>query len=150
MASGKIYVAKFSGFADLDGRQVHVQEGVTRVREGHPLLKGREDVFEEIGVHYDLEDARSAPQDEGRKHAPKTSDTSQPEAGGDTASHEGPASVDPPVQGPKSDDPPNQGPESNAPVPPRPEAVATEDTPVTEGPVPAVKVRQRGPRRNGA
>lgn len=64
MADRKIYVSKVSGLADYDGRQVPLVAGVTRVREGHPLLKGRESVFEEITVQYDIEDARSAPQDE--------------------------------------------------------------------------------------
>lgn len=71
MADRKIYVSKVSGLADYDGRQIPLVAGVTRVREGHPLLKGREAVFEEITVHYDVEDARSAPQDETEPpHAP--------------------------------------------------------------------------------
>lgn len=62
--AGKIYVSKVNGLADYEGGQIMLTAGVTRVREGHPLLKGRESVFEEIRVEYDLEDARSAPQDE--------------------------------------------------------------------------------------
>lgn len=62
--AGKIYVARVSGIIDLPkGGQAHIQAGITRVREGHPILKGRESIFREIDVHYDVEDARSAPQD---------------------------------------------------------------------------------------
>ena len=68
--SGKIYIARSSGLADYDGGQVYIQAGVTRVREGHPLLKGRESIFEEIEVQYEVEDARSAPQDEPKPVAP--------------------------------------------------------------------------------
>lgn len=63
--AGKIYVARYSAVLDgPDGGQVTVTGGVTRVREGHPLLRGRESMFDEVSVHYDIEDARSAPQDE--------------------------------------------------------------------------------------
>lgn len=62
--AGKIYVARVDGIIDYNGGQVPIKAGVTRVREGHPILEGRESVFEEITVQYDLEDARSAPQDE--------------------------------------------------------------------------------------
>lgn len=112
MADRKIYVSKVSGLADYDGRQVPLVAGVTRVREGHPLLKGREDVFEEISVHYDIEDARSAPQDEPKPERVRRS-TKQPESHQDTASHEGPASVGASHGGEASEDPPNQGPESD-------------------------------------
>lgn len=62
--AGKIYVARSSTFLVHDGEQVQVLAGVTRVREGHALLKSRPDLFEEIRVHYEVEDARRAPQDE--------------------------------------------------------------------------------------
>lgn len=74
--AGKIYIATVTGTATLpDGSEAHLQEGVTRVREGHPLLKGREAIFREIDVHYDVEDARSAPQD-----APTPKASAEPEA----------------------------------------------------------------------
>lgn len=67
--AGKIFVARVDGIADYNGQQIHIKAGVTRVREGHPLLKGRESIFREIEVQYDLEDARSAPQDEAKAQA---------------------------------------------------------------------------------
>lgn len=58
---GDIFVARESFSTDLDGVPVTVQKGATRVRAGHPLLQGREDLFEPITVHYDVEQATSAP-----------------------------------------------------------------------------------------
>lgn len=72
MAEGKIYVSKVDGFADYDGGQVPLRAGVTRVREGHPLLKGREALFDEIQVHYEVETARQAPEPEGKPEAAKS------------------------------------------------------------------------------
>lgn len=62
--AGKIYVARSSTFLQLDGREVQIRAGVTRVREGHALLAARPDLFDELHVHYDVEDSRRAPQDE--------------------------------------------------------------------------------------
>lgn len=65
MAEGKIYVAKTDGMIQRgDGSFVTVKAGVTRVREGHELLNGRMGMFRELDVHYDLEDSRSAPEQE--------------------------------------------------------------------------------------
>jgi len=75
--SGKIYVAVVTGSVGLkDGTSVILQEGVTRVREGHPLLEGRESLFQELTVHYDVEDTRRAPQDEP---APEAAPKAAPE-----------------------------------------------------------------------
>lgn len=71
MAEGKIYVAAQDGLCVLeDGRVITLKAGVTRVREGHPLLKGREVMFRELDVHYDLEDARSAPEEKKAEPVP--------------------------------------------------------------------------------
>jgi len=61
--AGKIYVAVHSAVVYTDDGPVTLRGGYTRVREGHPLLKGREDLFREDVVQYEVEDARSAPQD---------------------------------------------------------------------------------------
>ena len=61
MGSTDIFVAKDSFSTTLDGQPVVVQKGVTRVRAGHPLLKGREMFFEPLIVQYDIERATSAP-----------------------------------------------------------------------------------------
>jgi len=57
-----IYVAKESFVTVLrDGEEVVVTAGVTRVREGHELLAGREHLFEELTIQYDVEQATAAP-----------------------------------------------------------------------------------------
>lgn len=58
---GKVYVATETFATTIDDEPVVVQKGVTRVREGHPLLAGREQMFEELEVHYDVEQATAAP-----------------------------------------------------------------------------------------
>ncbi len=82
--AGKIYVATQSGFLTVDGKEVPLISGVTRVREGHALIKARPDMFKELTVHYDLEDARSAPQDkpkpEPKAETPKPEPEAEPKA----------------------------------------------------------------------
>jgi hypothetical protein len=58
-----VYVARDSGSAEVNGEVLTFTKGVTRVRAGHPLLKGRESLFEPIDetVHYDVEQATAAP-----------------------------------------------------------------------------------------
>lgn len=58
---GKIFVAKESGWINLDGEEIQVVEGRTRVREGHRLLAGREHMFIPLTVDYDVEQATQAP-----------------------------------------------------------------------------------------
>lgn len=79
--AGKIYVAKTSGIVRYgDGQEAHIQQGVTRVREGHPLLKGREKLFEELSVQYDVETARQAPRAEAKPEPKVEKQTPEPEA----------------------------------------------------------------------
>jgi hypothetical protein len=58
-----VYVARESGSAEVDGQVLTFVRGITRVRAGHSLLKGREHLFEPIddSVHYDVEQATAAP-----------------------------------------------------------------------------------------
>lgn len=58
---GEIFVAKETFVTDIDGAMVSVQAGQTRVREGHPLMAGREHLFEPVGVHFEVEQATAAP-----------------------------------------------------------------------------------------
>lgn len=67
--AGKIYVATQSGFITVNGNEVPLISGVTRVREGHDILKARPDMFRELTVHYDLETARQAPKAEAKPEA---------------------------------------------------------------------------------
>lgn len=56
-----IYVAIQSFTTLLDGAEIAVQRGRTRVREGHPLLRGREHLFEPLKVDYEVEQMTAAP-----------------------------------------------------------------------------------------
>jgi hypothetical protein len=57
-----LYMAKESFVAVMDGDQVSVSQG-DLVRAGHPLLKGRDDLFKpaEGYVRFDVEQATAAP-----------------------------------------------------------------------------------------
>lgn len=50
-----MYVAREGFFTVVDGKEVVVVGGVTRVRDGHPLLNGREHLFEIATAHYETE-----------------------------------------------------------------------------------------------
>lgn len=91
--SGKIYVAATSAVVYTESGPVTIRGGVTRVREGHPLMLGRENLFRELDVHYDLEDTRSAPEE------PKTVPVPNPVK-------EGPKAEEKPVAGLTSADAP--------------------------------------------
>ena len=56
-----ILVATDSAVILYEGERVPIHKGVTRVREGHPMLKGHEDLFKPIDVHYDIEDGTRRP-----------------------------------------------------------------------------------------
>lgn len=56
-----IYRAKESFTTTVGGKDISVIEGRTTVREGHPLLKGRETLFEPLVVDYDVEQATNRP-----------------------------------------------------------------------------------------
>lgn len=58
---GRIYVARESGVAEIAGESCPFTVGVTRVREGHPLLDVAPASFEPISVHYDVEQATAVP-----------------------------------------------------------------------------------------
>jgi len=58
----KLYIATESFLIGTDhGVDERITAGVTIVREGHPLLDGRESLFRELEVHYDVEQATAAP-----------------------------------------------------------------------------------------
>ena len=58
---GDILVATETFTTTLDGAPVVVHKGQTRVRAGHPLVKGHEMWFKVLDVQYDTEQATSAP-----------------------------------------------------------------------------------------
>lgn len=61
---GRVFVARETfSWTDADGVPLIAHAGQTRVREGHPLLAGREHLFDPVEgqVHYDVEQATAAP-----------------------------------------------------------------------------------------
>jgi len=73
-----VYVAKESFTTNLDGQEVVISKGVTRVRAGHPLMKGREALFELLEVQYDVEQATSAPGEQRGAPQPARAATPRP------------------------------------------------------------------------
>lgn len=65
-----ILVAKKTFATQENGQRIIVRKGTTRVRGNHPLVKGREHLFEPISVDYDVEQATAAP---GEKRKAKVS-----------------------------------------------------------------------------
>lgn len=55
MSDSEIFVAKTGAVFDHDGERVVLRPGITRVAAGHPILRGREHLFEPLTVHYGLE-----------------------------------------------------------------------------------------------
>lgn len=61
--AGAIYVATESFSVDLNGAAYAIHKGVTRVREGHSLLKNYPQYFElaDRAVDFEVEQATAAP-----------------------------------------------------------------------------------------
>lgn len=56
-----LYVATDSFTVRYQGVDHTFEKGVTRVRAGHPVMVGREHMFEPIRAHYEWEAATAAP-----------------------------------------------------------------------------------------
>lgn len=59
--AGEIYVAVDSAALPYEGGMTVIHKGVTRVREGHALLRQYPDLFKPIDVHYEVEDTTARP-----------------------------------------------------------------------------------------
>ena len=57
----RLLVAADTFTADFEGVPHTFIEDQTRVREGHPILKGIEHLFKPIKAHYEIEAASAAP-----------------------------------------------------------------------------------------
>lgn len=71
----EIFVANRTALIRHDGREIMLRRGITRVRAGHPLLKGREALFDAVSVDFEwpdkpVESATAAP-GEKRSVAPR-------------------------------------------------------------------------------
>lgn len=56
-----VYTPKDTFIANYEGVPTTFTAGVTFVREGHPLLDTFADLFEEVRVRYEVEEAVAAP-----------------------------------------------------------------------------------------
>lgn len=61
--TGAVYIATASGSAEVKGETMPFVRGVTRVREGHALLKAVPDYFEPVEDHIHYEHGASAKAD---------------------------------------------------------------------------------------
>jgi hypothetical protein len=68
MAEPDLYVANTSATFEFGGETVFISPR-TIVRAGHPIMKGREDLFEPLTVHFDLPKAEEAPKTSARTRA---------------------------------------------------------------------------------
>ena len=80
MANTDILVAKESFSTTIDGENITVHKGVTRVRAGHKLAKRYAAYFEPLTVHYDIEQATSAPAEQRGAPKPAAKPAVDPEA----------------------------------------------------------------------
>jgi hypothetical protein len=60
MADGGILVAATSATFAYEGQTVWLTQGRTTVREGHPILKGREHLFKPFTIDYELPEPKKA------------------------------------------------------------------------------------------
>lgn len=58
---GEMYVANESFVCVVDGQSYSVVGGVTRVRAGHPLLRGREHLFRVLRAHHEYSEPVQSP-----------------------------------------------------------------------------------------
>lgn len=56
MAQGGVLVATASAMFDYEGQRVILAEGVTTVREGHPILEGRERLFKPLVPTFEVQE----------------------------------------------------------------------------------------------
>ncbi len=67
MPNRDIYVCKEGTILQFEGETIQLVKGVTRVRNGHPLLKAHPEAFELLTVQYEVtEDTSTRTRDTGR------------------------------------------------------------------------------------
>ncbi len=67
-----IYVANTNGWVHVGDEDVQLRRGITRVREGHPLLKQAPQFFDPIDVEYEVEQSTASPGEKRQvRQAPK-------------------------------------------------------------------------------
>jgi hypothetical protein len=56
-----IMIAVDSGVIVVDGRECQINRGHTRARRGHEIVKAAPNLWKQIDVHYEVEQATAAP-----------------------------------------------------------------------------------------
>lgn len=79
MADGRILVAATSATFTFEGRKVFLAQGRTMVREGHPILEGREGLFKPLVIDFEVEQEKK--QDSGSSAKQTSSRGRKPPAG---------------------------------------------------------------------
>lgn len=74
----KLYIATESFDTTVKGELAQVKGGMTIVREGHPLLKGREHLFKEVEAHFEVEKATAEPGEKRGSEKADSADTKEP------------------------------------------------------------------------
>ena len=69
--AGEILIATETVLTEFEGENVYIYAGQTTVREGHPILKGREAMFIPVQVHYDLPEPKAKTPPPAPPAAPK-------------------------------------------------------------------------------
>lgn len=59
--AGEILIATETVLTTFEGENVYIYAGQTTAREGHPILKGRENMFAPVPVTYDLDEPEPEP-----------------------------------------------------------------------------------------
>jgi hypothetical protein len=79
--AGKVFIATTSGVVHAGDQDYIFSKGVTRVREGHELLKAAPDYFEEVGDHvtYEVETATAGPGEKRGQPEPVKKSEPEPE-----------------------------------------------------------------------
>jgi hypothetical protein len=77
MAEAGILIASESFLTDWEGQRRIFTAGQTTIREGHPLVKGREQMFKPLTVDYELPEPKK---DEGAHRRPGQSAGSRAQA----------------------------------------------------------------------
>ena len=75
--AGEILIATETVLTQFEGENVYIYAGQTTVREGHPILKGREAMFIPVQVHYDLPEPKAKTPPPAPAAAPKKAGAGQ-------------------------------------------------------------------------
>lgn len=59
--AGEILIATETVLTHFEGENVYIYAGQTTARAGHPILKGRENMFAPVPVTYDLDEPEPKP-----------------------------------------------------------------------------------------